>query len=99
MGTNYYLEKDFCVCCGKPKTVVHLGKASAGWRFLFHKQKELNNIQDVKVLLLNGIVRDEYDTNMSPNLFLKMVEDKQKEKQHENAESIDGYDFLYAEFD
>lgn len=38
MGTNYYLEKE-CECCGHVER-VHVGKSSAGWRFLWHAYED-----------------------------------------------------------
>lgn len=33
MGTNYYLQKNVCGCCGRPEKQIHIGKSSAGWAF------------------------------------------------------------------
>ncbi|MFN2539563.1 MAG: hypothetical protein ABR549_15620 [Mycobacteriales bacterium] len=35
MGTNVYLHHDVCTCCGRPGAVVHIGKSSAGWVWLW----------------------------------------------------------------
>ena len=38
MGTNYYLRYNFCPYCGRYDE-VHIGKASAGWKFVFATQE------------------------------------------------------------
>ena len=37
---EYYLHRDFCKCCGKPKEILHIGKQSAGRKFLFQWQND-----------------------------------------------------------
>lgn len=97
MGTNYYLETDFCPCCGKPKLSIHIGKASCGWKFLFYKQPCMNNFEEVKQLIHKGLIIDEYHEQICIEEFLKMVESKQKEKSHQGF-LIDGYDFTDRPF-
>jgi hypothetical protein len=38
MGTNYYLKKKACECCGlrNEEETIHIGKGSIGWSFSFH---------------------------------------------------------------
>lgn len=97
MGTNYYIETDFCKCCGKPKSRIHIGKASASWKFLFHKQPLINNFKDVKELITQGCIINEYGEHISSKEFLNIVEKKQKEQEHGEL-VIDGYDFCEMDF-
>lgn len=97
MGTNYYLETDFCKGCGKPKKVIHIGKSSCGWKFLFQRQEGLTTINDVKRLIQKGIIRDEYGETISTAQFLDLVESKQKEQHHQGF-SVGGYDFIDGDF-
>ena len=88
MGTNYYAVK-------KKPTInkpLHIGKSSAGWKFLFHKvniwdnyisDEPLNTFPQWKKFLEeqtannNIIIMDEYDKVVSLDDFLNMVERKQ----------------------
>ncbi|MCD7779850.1 MAG: hypothetical protein LUH05_04180 [Candidatus Gastranaerophilales bacterium] len=101
MGINYYLKTDFCPCCGKPKTTIHLGKASCGHRFLFEYQNGLKSIKDLKKLLKKGIIKNEYEKQISETEFLIMVEEKQQQPPIEEDRpgflTIDGYEFLEAD--
>jgi len=97
MGTNYYLETDFCPCCGTPKLNIHIGKSSCGWKFLFHKQPCINDFEDVKRIIHRGRLIDEYGSQISTEEFLKMVEVKQQEMEHQGL-LIDGYDFMDRPF-
>jgi len=46
MGSNYYVEKDLCECCGEKPNRLHIGKSSCGWVFSLHQTEELQNIED-----------------------------------------------------
>lgn len=35
MSTNYYLHRPTCDNCGRDYDLVHVGKLSSGWRFLW----------------------------------------------------------------
>jgi len=88
MGTNYYAVKK------KPslnREIIHIGKSSAGWKFLFRGyQKEsdytsvrndlnINSIEDWGEFLSNDeyVILDEYDDEISYEDFFALVEDKQ----------------------
>lgn len=95
MGTNYYLAKN----APTSNSPLHIGKASAGWKFLFHEPfsydiddgYEIHTfdqwkkyIEDhVNVRKTHSIV-DEYDDVVTPEWFFEMVESKQKEENKEN---------------
>lgn len=96
MGTNYYLLDD--------KGSRHIGKSSAGWKFLFEKRPwEQFNIDDWKRTLQMGCIYDEYNMKYTFKDFWNLVESKQKEKPHLSKEfpwyeQIEGYDFANNEF-
>ena len=109
MGTNYYL------CKNRPSVSsgLHIGKASAGWRFLFHKpsiwetDKPLNTFEQWRDYLkettesCTHVIINEYDKIVSLEDFLKLVEEKQKENSKdmfEYCENVNGYRFSSGEF-
>lgn len=111
MGTNYYaVEKKFSL----HRNIIHIGKSSAGWKFLFHGYQNyeyawdkspinLNSLEDWKKFLMNkeyGIL-DEYDEEISYEDFFKKVEEKQTEENEENfrdCANVNGYRFCYRNF-
>ena len=98
MGTNYYLHTDFCPCCGKPREEAHLGKTSYGWKFLFHKTKQVYDYKSFCNFIKQGIIYDEYGDKYSSLDMLDLVDSFQNDKEHPNCEHIDGYDFLASDF-
>lgn len=98
MGTNFYLETDFCPCCGKPKNKIHLGKSSVGWKFLFKKSDLIQNYNDFLKVIKQGVIVDEYDENISELEMIKLIQRKQKEKAHDRCCDIEGYNFLGDDF-
>ncbi len=92
MGTNYYLQVNYCEHC-KRYDEVHLGKCSKGWKFLFRKSENIKNIADAVYLTSKYLIIDEYGRNISSKDFWDMVHKKQNEKSHDE-EVIDGFDFL-----
>jgi len=109
MGTNYYLVKN------RPSTDsgLHIGKASFGWRFLFHKppiwetDKPLNTFEQwrdyLKETTESGthVILNEYDEIVSLDDFLKLVEIKQNEDNPDMfkyCENVNGYRFASGDF-
>ena len=111
MGCNYYAVKK------KPsikKEPLHIGKSSAGWKFLFqgYQDKEMNwnepplninSIEDWKEYLKNDelVILDEEDNELSYDDFFKLVEKKQKENNPDDftySANINGYRFSYNDF-
>lgn len=96
MGTNYYAIQK------KPSlhsSVIHIGKSSAGWKFLFQGYQGLSNplgymyddininsIDDWKSFLKNDeyVILDEYDDQISYDDFFSLVEDKQSTDNPDN---------------
>jgi hypothetical protein len=98
MGTNYYLHKDYCPCCGHPKVEVHLGKSSGGWKFLFNKTRQVYNYETFCNFLKTGTIYDEYGNVRSEDYLLDLIQSKQLDQEHDDCEHIDGYDFLNCDF-
>ena len=124
MGTNYYLrfsdkvfensnnfflrKKDDI----KRKMELHIGKCSAGWRFLFHQEEIENNVIDTYGKWKDLInqeeyeVWDEYDILVNKEELFDMIDKKQVDTLSEGHStsyyghfiSKDGYDFCRGEF-
>lgn len=59
---------------------IHIGKSSAGWRFLFDGNgQKWETIQEFKDWVAEYQIYDEYGTYYSQEEFWKMVEEKQAE--------------------
>ena len=96
MGTNYYALKK------KPSLhsrVIHIGKSSAGWKFLFqgyqcatgsdgfmYDDLNINSLEDWKEFLKNDeyIILNEYDEEVSYKDFFDIVDEKQSEDNPDN---------------
>ena len=101
MGTNYYAVKK------KPtiREPLHIGKSSAGWKFLFQEVNkynsfdsdlEIHTFEQWKEFLENNneiIILNEYDEEISVKDFLDLVEENQKEKYDEYSKNVNGYRF------
>lgn len=114
MGMNYYIDETRpCPNCDRDHSCqVHIGKSSAGWKFLFaaeaidDKLDDEISVEDFRQLLKYQTIRDEYGEEISYEDFWKMVEDKQKEKlnrpEREEYRSYyifkDGYEFMKGYF-
>ena len=98
MGTNYYAVKNRPTVC-KP---IHIGKASAGWMFLFREHDEFwieppivwHSFEDVKKWLdtyvgekKTYIIMNECDEQVSLQDFYEMVDMKQK-RDSDNADNF-----------
>lgn len=111
MGTNYYAVKK------KPSLynlAIHIGKSSAGWKFLFRGYQDekfnygiyrlnINSIEDWKKYLKenNVVILNEYDEEISYDNFFKLVEEKQKEENKDNfcnCCNVNGYRFTFHDF-
>ena len=97
MGTNYTLYYNKCSCCGRSDS-LHIGKSSAGWKFLFQKiEGRAENVEQWKVLTAKGEIVDEYGKTVTFEWFWELVENKQHELRQQ-GEWINGYDFEEREF-
>ena len=85
MGTNYYFRKHIgekCCHCGRGDEYkeLHVGKSSAGWKFLFNPlHDEFKSFKDWKKTLDASPNRlfGEYGRNVSLEKFYELVESKQ----------------------
>jgi hypothetical protein len=105
MGTNYYAVKK------EPRVydrVIHLGKSSFGWRFLFHETEDIRTFPQFKRWLSENIgdtkeyvLMNEYNEEVTVVELIELIEIKQKENNPDNfshCKDIDGYRFSDREF-
>lgn len=80
MGTNYYINFDYCPSCGRGMR-LHIGKKSAGWRFSFaaHKKPNIQCTHDWRELLKYMPIIDEYDNEISYEAFFEIIEESRRE--------------------
>lgn len=86
MGTNYYLvspPKRECPYCERPykQTRLHIGKASAGWYFVFHAVPDARTVEawraKIKALCSIGWqIEDEYGGVQSADAFWKWMDER-----------------------
>lgn len=108
MGTNYYTKTKKCESCGHKPEGIHLGKSSGGWQFSFQYNggQFYKNVTEMKEWLKDKEIEDEYGRKISQEEFWQMINDKQKEENHNHARIysdtrnfvIDGYSFSDCEF-
>ena len=82
MGTNYYLstgtkEKVICNygCEHEIEENLHIGKSSFGWYFSLHviPEKNLNELEDWKKILKDGVITNEYGENISYETIIEII--------------------------
>lgn len=77
MGTNYYLHKNVCQCCGRSEETLHIGKSSAGWHFSLHIMPEENiaSLADWKKLwsISENIIKNEYGIVIGPDEMVDTI--------------------------
>lgn len=82
MGTNYYIELNFCDKCERYDS-IHIGKSSFGWKFAIEIHEEYyNNFKDFVEFVRDKTILDEYDKKISFDDFMNMIEVKQESKSH-----------------
>lgn len=100
MGTNYFAISK------QPRVhdrMVHLGKASGGWRFLFHETDDIKTYpQFVQWLEKNitekgeYVLMNEYEEEVAVEELLELIQSMQGEdnpRNFSNARDVDGYRF------
>lgn len=110
MGTNYYLVRN------RPSidSGLHIGKSSAGWRFLFHKhsiwdvgrplgtfEQWRDYLKETTVDKKTHVIMNEYDEVVSYEWLMELIENKQKENSpdmFEYCENVNGYRLADGEF-
>lgn len=109
MSTNYYLERKSHGC---DKSQVHIGKASAGWAFLFKADPSWGQDQALTMWLqlvhTKGFrIVTEYGDKVKEALLLTLIMAGQTGKSHVNDIArtgsyffqVGGFDFCSSEFD
>ena len=98
MGTNYYLKRNICNECGRYDE-LHVGKSSAGWRFIFRRYDDVRNVEDWKQLMKENEFWNEYGEKVEYEWFWELVHNKQSGRiHHYDSELIDGFVFCDNEF-
>lgn len=100
MGTNFYLHTDVCLDCGRPKEILHIGKSSMGWRFLFQAHPGLTTWDAWRSALAdskNHIV-DEYGQRVAFDLLELWIVKAQHLKPIIGARTVDGFNFWDGDF-
>jgi hypothetical protein len=88
MGTNYYLQSPKCDACGSSGTLLHVGKQSEGWKFLWRAHDDstmhLRSAKDWIMYLLKSKAElvDEYGQALNKLNFIAEVFAQQKQKSH-----------------
>lgn len=79
MGTNYYVIENYCPHCNRGDIVYHLGKQSAGWKFLFHAQDNINSFDEwINFIKSRNLkIQDEYKRTINIAEFVSMVISRQ----------------------
>lgn len=105
MGINYYaVKKKPCLY----NRVIHIGKASAGWLFLFRDNEEFHTFLQFKKWLNNGeyVLFDEYGREVDKDELLDSIKKGQNDEKIKNnpdnfneyCKNIDGYRFTDRDF-
>jgi hypothetical protein len=88
MGTNFYLKKKACECCGlrDEEHTIHVGKSSYGWSFSFHGiPGDIESEEDWKNIMKSREdmeIVNEYDDTVSYEDFWSLVKHKRDGKNH-----------------
>lgn len=115
MGTNYYAGPSTSPCekCGHVVEAgsfpanLHIGKSSAGWRFLFRIQRPhpdlvLDTAKKWWAFLADRRIEDEYGHEVNLDDFKTKVKEKQQSPRryvHDDYVYDDeGHEFVYGEF-
>lgn len=76
MGTNYYVVKNLCKCCGR-KDEEHIGKSSIGWTFTFQGNESVRNFDQWLANIKSAIlIQDEYGKDIVLDDLLALIEAK-----------------------
>ena len=89
MGTNFYAKigrKEKVVCNYGCEHIIdeelHIGKYSNGWKFCLHiiPEKNINNLNDWKIILQNSEIKDEYGRDVTYDDMLNKIVGEYKDK-------------------
>ena len=96
MGMNYYCIIKKCWFCGNKK-VIHIGKASAGTKFLFQVNSEYeSDAHGLFHYLQWRRIEDEMHRRISRRKFFEMIGEKEVEKSNTLCNLIDKYSFEWS---
>ena len=89
MGTNYYIETDFCAHCGRGEEDYHIGKSSGGWCFSLHVDHAAGifNLGDIKEKIMQpgSVIVDEYRRILTVDELLSVLTDRGREERTEDS--------------
>jgi hypothetical protein len=92
------VSTNHCHTCQRSDT-QHLGKSSFGWKFLFRGNP---NIDDIKKLVKDNVITNEYGDRVSKTDFWLLVATKQDQSTHLGQPNIQvdefGFEYLDREF-
>jgi len=97
MGTNYYVNNNYCEHCKRFDDSEHIGKSSFGWQFSFHATFEIKSYKQWLEYLEDKIIVDEYGEIISLEDFKKMVEEKKDGKNHTIECKSNPYDHSFLD--
>ena len=93
MGTNYYAKINCCKLCGKPEKEVHIGKDSAGWKFVIELNSEyFTNLEELYAFMQQSNVRifDEYGKEVTYEDIIDIIEtNKDMESRNGTDDKVD----------
>jgi phenolic acid decarboxylase len=94
MRTNYYLKIN--------DKILHIGKSSSGWKFLFRRYKDIKicNVDDWLDLIENNKngLYNEYKEQINFDEFNNLIMSKTNEKNNRDIETDGNFDYLDVEF-
>lgn len=97
MSTNFYLHLNACTHCNTSTAVMHIGKRSAGWTFLWrgHKDAGVLSMKDWQEQFKNTshVIKDEYGLVFSVSEFMSMIESINYNSSHFLAEDFFNYQY------
>ena len=108
MSTNFYVktgkkEKVICNygCLHEIDEELHIGKYSNGWKFCLHviPEKKINNLDDWKQILKNGIIENEYGREISYEEMIEIIVGDYEDKGHKPKKCANDYLGYYTMID
>ena len=96
MGTNYYINGKACPTCGKQeREIIHIGKTSHGWKFLFSPAIKWDEVSDLKEhlesLIKDRVLVNKYNEVQEFQDFWDGVLSRQGMKSHVTPEYRDHF--------
>ncbi len=85
MGTNYYIKRNFCKCCGRFDE-IHIGKSSGGWCFGLHvktpgsDENLPENLMEWEELFKNNEIVNEYGEIITKEEMMDIITDRSSDR-------------------